>query len=48
MQAKICIRRLFLDIASPFIKLEVIINKPRKADPEKAIHNNLRRPLKGV
>ena len=39
---------LFLWIPDPFTVWESIINKPKKADPEKAIQRNLLNPLKGA
>ena len=46
-QAPICIKRLSFTISLPLAIFEIIIKRPKKAEPVKAIHNNLLKPLKG-
>ena len=43
-----CMRRLFCCNSLPLAILEPIIISPKKAEPLKAIHNNLLNPLKGA
>ena len=47
MQAPNCIKRLFCCNSPPLAIFESIIRRPRNAEPLKAIHNILLKPLKG-